>query len=271
MISSDTASTTKPIATFLAELSRQNIKLWMEGDRLRCSGPDAILTPELSAQLKARKTEIVSFLQQTRSAQAAPAITPVPRDQTIPLSFAQQRLWFLHQMQPESAVYNLPMAIRVEGFLAEAAFIQSLNEIVRRHEILRTRFVTEELSPEELSTERLSPDPAQAAQGQPVQVIAEAAPLNIEQVDLQNHPSPEEAVKQAAVYAAKQPFNLSQDQLLRVTLLKIKEDSAVVLFTIHHIIADGWSQEILIQELAVLYRAALMGRGGFTSATCSVC
>ncbi|MEO1395698.1 MAG: amino acid adenylation domain-containing protein [Cyanobacteria bacterium J06634_5] len=229
------------IETFLADLSRQEVTLWMDGDRLRCSGPEAVLTNELNAQLKARKPDIITFLQQLPSQPPTPTISPAS-DQAgpIPLSFAQQRLWFLHQMQPELAVYNLPMAIQVEGFLEVQAFTHSLNEIVRRHDVLRTRFITVE--------------------GQPVQVVQPAAPIEIQQIDLTTSAHPEDAVKQAAIDDAQKPFNLSEDQLLRVTLLSLNDAKSVVLFTVHHIIADGWSQEILIQELATFYKAALLGQ-----------
>ena len=229
-----------PIEAFLANLSRQEVKLWLEGDRLRCSGPEAVLTKALNDQLKTRKPEIVKFLRQAKSAEAVPTIIPAQRPENIPLSFAQQRLWFLQQMQPDSAVYNLPMAIQVEGFLDITAFAQSLNNIIRRHEVLRTRFTT--------------------VAGQPVQAIAPPTPIDIEHIDLQAAPNPEAAVKQAALKAAQKPFDLSQDQLLRVTLLQLSDAKSVVLFTVHHIIADGWSQEILIQELATFYRAALLGQ-----------
>ena len=235
-----------PIETFLASLSRQEIKLWLEGDRLRCSGPETVLTSELNAQLKSRKPEIIAFLrrasqqQATNQQQTTEAITVAERSQTIPLSFAQQRLWFLHQMQPNSAVYNLPMAIQVNGYLDTSAFSQSLNAIVRRHEILRTRFVT--------------------VLGEPIQQVAKPLPLEIEQKDLTEHEDSEGAVRQAAIAAAQQPFDLSQDQLLRVTLLKLSDSHSVILFTVHHIVDAGWSQEILIQELASFYRTALLGQ-----------
>ncbi|MEM9087118.1 MAG: amino acid adenylation domain-containing protein [Cyanobacteria bacterium P01_F01_bin.53] len=237
----NTATTLTNIETFLAELSRQEVKLWMDGERLRCSGPEAVLTDELNAQLKARKPDIIAFLQQLPNKRAVPTISPAPRQGgPIPLSFAQQRLWFLHQMQPDLAVYNLPMAIQVEGFLETEAFSQSLNEIVRRHEVLRTRFVTVE--------------------GQPVQKVQEPAPIEIQHINLQDSAHPEDAVKQAALDDAQKPFDLSQDQLLRVTVLSLSDTKSVVLFTVHHIIADGWSQEILIQELATFYKAALIGQ-----------
>ncbi|MGD1897772.1 MAG: amino acid adenylation domain-containing protein [Phormidesmis sp.] len=228
------------IETFLAELSRQEVRLWMEGERLRCSGPEAVLTHELNAQLKRRKSEIITFLQQSKGAQTAPKILPVQRPSNIPLSFAQQRLWFLHQMQLDSAVYNLPLAIRVGGTLDVQAFTESLNRIVQRHEVLRTQFIT--------------------VDGQPVQKIQEAVSVEVDQRDLQRHRNTEEAVKQAAIDAAKAPFDLAHDQPLRVVLLKLSEDEFVVLFTIHHIVADAWSQEILIQELSIFYRAALLGK-----------
>ncbi|MEO1590244.1 MAG: condensation domain-containing protein, partial [Cyanobacteria bacterium J06632_22] len=234
------STTLLPIKDFLAGLARQEIKLWLEEERLRCSGPDELLTAELSDQLKARKPEIIDFLKQVQPAATAPEITATERGSQAPLSFAQQRLWFLSQMQPDLAVYNLPMAIQVEGFLDVVAFIQSLNEIVRRHEVLRTRFILDA--------------------GQPVQVIDEPASVSIQQMDLQGAADPEDQVKQAAISAAQTPFNLSKDQLFRVSLLRLSETQAVVLFTLHHIIADAWSLDILVQELGTFYRAALMGQ-----------
>ncbi|MEL6136176.1 MAG: amino acid adenylation domain-containing protein [Cyanobacteria bacterium J06626_23] len=229
-----------PLKDFLADLSRQEIKLWLEEDRLRCSGPDALMTDELSAQLKARKSEIIGFLKQVQPSTKTPEIVPTKRDSQAPLSFAQQRLWFLNQMQPDLAVYNLPMAIQVEGFLDVAALTQSLNEIVRRHEVLRTQFVIES--------------------GQPMQVIGEPVPIHIQQTDLQGVEDLADQVRQAAIAAAQTPFNLSQDRLFRVSLLRLSDTQAVVLFTLHHIIADAWSLEILVQELGIFYRAALMGQ-----------
>ena len=240
----NTTPTLENLETFLARLARQEVKLWLDGERLRCSGPEEVLTDALNAQLKERKSEIIAFLQQTQgvqeNAQKTPTIEPAERPDNIPLSFAQQRLWFLHQMQPDSAVYNLPLAIKVNGLLDIDALNQSLNQIIARHEILRTRFVT--------------------VSGQPVQQIEESISFEIEQINIQTHPDKENAVKQAAIDAAKTSFDLSKDQLLRVTLLKLNDSNSIILFTVHHVIADAWSQEILIQELATFYRAALMGK-----------
>ncbi|WP_299485541.1 amino acid adenylation domain-containing protein [Acaryochloris sp. IP29b_bin.137] len=229
---------TSAIANYLAGLARQDIKLWLDGERLRCSGPEELLTDGFNAELKARKAEIVAFLQQAQP--SLPPLKPAERPEQLPLSFAQQRLWFLNQMQPDLAVYNLPMAIEVEGFLDIAALTQSLNEIVCRHEVLRTRFVTRN--------------------GQPEQVTGKPEPVRIVQIDLQGAPDPEAQIREFAVTDAQKSFDLSQDQLLRVTLLKLSETLSMVLFTLHHIIADGWSMEILVQELGAGYRAALMGQ-----------
>ena len=230
----------KTIEQFLSDLYRQEVRLWIEGDRLRCNAPEAVLTDELSAQLQARKTEIVAFLRQHELTSPV-AIQPLPRTQPMPLSFAQQRLWFLEQMQQQGAVYNIPLAIQVEGFLDEAAFGESLNAIICRHEALRTQFIT--------------------VDGLPVQEIVDPEQFTIEKHDLQGHPftQQEAEVKKQAVQAAQTRFDLSQAPLLRVTLLRLEDAQSVVLFTMHHIISDGWSMEVLLQELGILYRAYLIG------------
>ena len=230
----------KTLEQFLSDLYQQEVQLWAEGDRLRCNAPEAVLTDDLSAQLQARKAEILAFLRQHEPTAPAP-IQPVPRTGPLPVSFAQQRLWFLEQMQQEGAVYNIPLAIQVQGFLDEAAFSQSFNALIERHEALRTRFVTVE--------------------GQPMQAVIAPAPIAIEPRDLRPlPPSEQEAeVRQQAIAAAQIRFDLTQAPLLRVTLLQLAELESVVLLTMHHIIADGWSMEVLLQELAWLYRAHLTG------------
>ena len=230
----------KTLEQFLSDLYQQEVQLWAEGDRLRCNAPEALLTDDLSAQLQARKAEILTFLRQHEP--TAPAtIQPVPRTEPLPVSFAQQRLWFLEQMQQEGAVYNIPLAIQVQGFLDEVAFSQSFNALIERHEALRTRFITVE--------------------GQPMQAVSAPAPSTIEQRDLRSlGPSEQEAeVRRQAIAAAQTRFDLTQAPLLRVTLLQLAELESVVLLTMHHIIADGWSMEVLLQELAWLYRAHLTG------------
>jgi amino acid adenylation domain-containing protein len=171
-----------------------------------------------------------------------PPLQPVPRDETLPLSFAQQRLWFLDQLDPGNPVYNIAAAVRIRGRLNVWALEQSLNEIVRRHEVLRTSFAT--------------------VDGRPVQVIAPALMLALSVVDLRDRlESEREAeVRRLAAEEAQRPFDLTQGPLLRVSMLQVAEEEQVLLLLLHHIISDGWSMGVLIEELAALYRA--FGDGG---------
>src|SRR6185369_8149875 len=166
----------------------------------------------------------------------------VPRDRSLPLSFAQQRLWFIEQLVTGKAVYNLPGAIRLRGPLNTTALELSLTEIVRRHESLRTFFAT--------------------VDGQPVQVISSdcACPLLI--IELSDVPESEREarVREIAFGEAKKPFDLSRGPVIRVLLLRLGAEDHVVLFTLHHISSDGWSMGILIREVATLYHAFGTGR-----------
>ena len=162
-------------------------------------------------------------------------IEQIPRSQQLPLSFAQQRLWFLAQLEPESPFYNIPAAVRLQGELNVEALQQSLNEIVRRHEALRTNF--------------------QTIEGQAVAVISEQKPLTLPILDISSLSAFEQEaeVKEQAAQEARQPFNISSDHLLRVKLLRLGEQEHIVLLTMHHIVSDGWSVGVLVEELATLY------------------
>jgi hypothetical protein len=169
-------------------------------------------------------------------------IPPTDKTKSVPLSFAQQRLWFLDQFEPGSAVYNIPAAVRLTGLLDVTALEQSLNEIVQRHEALRTTF--------------------SAVQGEPMQVITPTLTLTLVVTDLQEFPEAEwEAeARRLATQEARRPFDLSQGPLLRATLLRLGERDHVLLLTMHHIVSDGWSMSILFRELSVLYEAFSTGR-----------
>jgi amino acid adenylation domain-containing protein len=167
---------------------------------------------------------------------------PVLRDGELPLSYAQQRLWFLDQLEPGGAVYNIPAAMRLRGPLDVAALQASLNEVARRHEVLRTTFAT--------------------VDGQPVQVIEAATEVRLRQIDLSAvvESEREAELQRLITQEAQRPFDLSQGPLLRVTLLRLAEDEHVLLVNMHHIISDGWSMEVLMRELAALYGAFQQGR-----------
>ena len=164
-------------------------------------------------------------------------IDPVSRDRHLPLSFAQQRLWFLDQLEPNSAAYNIPAAVRIAGNLSVAVLLQSLNAIVQRHEILRTTFT--------------------AIDGKPIAIIAPTLTLKLPVLDLQDIPETQRnaEVLRLAEVEAQQPFDLAQGPLLRATLLKLSAAEYVVLFAMHHIISDGWSVGVLLREIATLYEA----------------
>ena len=168
--------------------------------------------------------------------QASP-IVPVPRSGELPLSFAQQRLWFIDQLEPGSSVYNFPAAVRLKGPLNVAALKKSLDEIVKRHEALRTTFAI--------------------VDGRPVQVIAPLLTLTLPIVDLRELPEPEREreVQRLATNEALCPFDLAEGPLVRTTVLRLGENEHVGLLTMHHIVSDGWSTGILIREMAVLYDA----------------
>jgi len=133
----------KTMNEFLSHLRSLGVKLWADGDRLRYSALKGTLTPALRAELAERKADILTLLQQkpVTTLFALPPIVPIARDGDLPLSFAQQRLWLLNCLEPENSVYNVSAAYRLSGTLNVTALEQSLNEIVRRHEVLRITIV----------------------------------------------------------------------------------------------------------------------------------
>jgi amino acid adenylation domain-containing protein len=166
----------------------------------------------------------------------------VGREGGLPLSFAQQRLWFFDQLQPKSAMYNMPFPVRLTGYLDVEAMRRTLSEVVRRHEVLRTTFVS--------------------VDGEPVQVINPAEQIELPVVDLSelSEDKREAETNRLAAEEARRPFDLKQSPLLRVGLIKIKEDEHVVLLTLHHISSDAWSMGVMVKEIVALYGAFRDGR-----------
>ncbi|WP_447963615.1 amino acid adenylation domain-containing protein [Nitrospira sp. Ecomares 2.1] len=167
----------------------------------------------------------------------APPIVPVVRTERLPLSFAQQRLWFLAQMDPESGAYNLPFALRLEGSLNRAALEESFVELVRRHETLRTTFPS--------------------LDGEARQVIVPSERFALETEDLTGCPEEERAatIMQYAQGEAHRPFALERDLPIRARLLRLKPDEHILLVTVHHIAADAWSLALVTNEVATVYTA----------------
>ena len=165
----------------------------------------------------------------------APPILPAPRNGGLALSFAQQRLWFLDQLEPGLSAYNTPAAVRLKGPLNLAALEQGLNDIIKRHDSLRTTFGNVE--------------------GRPTQVIAPTLTIRLPVVDLRQLQASEREteVQRLATAEAERPFDLSQGPLIRGTVLRLGDEEHVGLLTMHHIISDGWSTGVLVRELATLY------------------
>ncbi len=166
-----------------------------------------------------------------------PPVVPVERGGPLPLSFAQERLWFLHQMQPGSASYNISSALRLGGALDAAALERALGEVVRRHEALRTTFAE--------------------SGGAPVQAIAPFAgfQLAIEDFSELDAADADATVQRRAAEEAARPFDLAAGPLFRAVLLRIDEVDHVLLVSMHHAVSDGWSMNVLVRELSALYAA----------------
>ena len=226
---------------FVAELTERGVKLWAEGDQLRVRAAKGVLTPELRDELALHKAELVKLLHNSNSnANQRDIDLPlvrVERDCDLPLSFAQARMWFLSQLEPNNPFYNEPQALRLHGSLNLVALEKSFNKIIARHEILRTNFVE--------------------VDGQPVQVIAQGLTLSVPVVDLRDIPESEREIslQRLAIAEAQQPFDLASSPLIRTCVLKLTEVEHILLLTVHHIVWDGWSWGILLRELATIYCA----------------
>jgi len=171
----------------------------------------------------------------TENISDSPAADDSTDRELCPLSFAQERLWFLDQLQPGSSAYNISQGWRLEGDFDLATFEAALNEVIRRHETLRITF--------------------SRVEGKPVEIISAFQPVTLQVRDLSRESDPEAAASRFVIATANQPFDLQRGPLFRVELLKLSPHEHLALFTLHHIISDAWSFEILRRELTEFYRA----------------
>jgi NRPS condensation-like uncharacterized protein len=171
-----------------------------------------------------------------------PPMKVAGREEVLPLSFAQQQLWFIDQLEPGSVAYNISFAVRLGGMLDKQALRWSVGEIVRRHEVLRTRFPMRD--------------------GIPVQEIADDPGLELMEHDLQDLGADqrEEQARKVLQQESELPFDLASGPLLRVTLLQLGEEDHLLLLVMHHVVCDEWSVEIMVAEFAALYDARCEGR-----------
>lgn len=209
----------------IQSLEELGINLWLEGDELRLGGDSSQLTEELIGTLRKHKAEIMATLRQDS-------------EQPAVLSFAQQRLWFLEKIPHEAGVYHVPVAIRIEGQLDIRALQTALTNVIERHQVLRTCF----------------PAPA----GEPVAEVMPVAAPDLTPVVLAESPNQVE-LEQNLLEQAAQTFDLTREAPLRIRLYRTSANEHVLSLVLHHIACDGWSMDILIQELAAGYRSALLG------------
>ncbi|NOU51317.1 amino acid adenylation domain-containing protein [Pseudoalteromonas sp. JBTF-M23] len=222
----------------------KGIKLYLDNGQLAFKGPSGSMTQALKTQIVALKPQIIALLEQT-SASSAPAITVTERnegDRTL-LSYAQQRMWLLDQIEGGSANYNVPASFRLTGHLDLNALQRAFKSVVERHQSLRTCFV--EQSP-----------------GNPLQEIQSAEGFNVKFDDLSmlNDADKESEVLTRVAAEAVKLFDLSKDYMLRVSVLRLAPQEHIVMTTMHHIASDGWSLGVLINEFCSLYSAYVDGQ-----------
>ncbi|MEW5860347.1 MAG: amino acid adenylation domain-containing protein [Cyanobacteriota bacterium] len=189
-------------------------------------------------------TQILDQLTQAIPSASIPLCRVEKTANHYPLSFSQARLWFVNQLQPGTPAYNIPIAVRLTGRLDVPVLVRSIHEIIQRHEILRTSFAIVE--------------------GEPVQaILAESCvTLNLPEVDLRQLPDSDRQneAQRLAIAEAQTPFDLAQPPLLRAKLLHLTAEESMLLLTLHHIVADGWSVKVFIRELTALYEAFSTGK-----------
>ena len=188
--------------------------------------------------------EVIERLQRSQTGLILPPIVPAPRECPLPLSFAQQRLWFMDQLEPNNALYNVPRALRMKGILHVKALEIALQGVVERHEILRTTY--------------------QVRNDQPVQIIAPKVPLNLQIMDLSGFSADpvarEQEARRVAQDEANKPFRLGTGPAFRPLLLRLDAQDHILMLNSHHIASDGWSGGVLERDLTALYGAALDGK-----------
>ena len=192
----------------------------------------------LQDNFSAEKLELLAYLLEEEGigVSATETITPRKTNDNLPLSYAQQRLWFLQQLEPDNPFYNIPSALRLQGSLNVSILESCFNRIIQRHEILRTKF--------------------SSIEGQPTQVITPKLNLTLPVIDLRNLPVRKKEIeaKRLIDLEAQTPFNLAIPPLLRSSLLRLDEAEYILLLTMHHIVSDGWSTDILVDEIITLYQ-----------------
>jgi amino acid adenylation domain-containing protein len=226
------------IVDFLSHLRGLDVRLAVQDDRLACTAPKGALNAELTAQLRARKTEIIEFLRaHVPPSDSNTPIIPIDHDGYVTPSLAQQRLWFLEQIEGGNTAYNLSAGLRLRGVLDRDVLNRSFKEVIRRHEVLRTRLINIE--------------------GAPKGLVGSGDDWSMEVRSLLEIPPDqrEKELNRIGMAEAGKGFNSESDVLVRACLVIVGEQDHALLINIHHIAADGWSLGVFISELTQLYES----------------
>jgi len=223
----------------IVKLRALGVKLSVDNGELRVSAPKGVLTPELRSELATHKEQLLELLNAGDATKrpAATRIARADRSQPVPLSFGQRRMWFLEEFEGGTSIYNIAWAMRLRGKLHVAALEGAVNDLVARHESLRTTFV--------------------ADAGEPVQVIAPTLQLKLERSMLNT--ADQQKIQQTLSAWSTETFDLRTGPLLKARLIELGPDDHVLMLVIHHIVSDAWSLDVLQRELVAFYIARSNG------------
>ena len=229
---------------FLLSLHRRGVDIYVENGKLMTKSAPGLISQEIGRQIRDNRHALLALLQSTAENDARPhgEILPAPIGVRLPLSYAQQRLWFIDQLEGASTQYNMPAALQLDGWLDQRSLRATLDEIVRRHAVLRTTYAS--------------------VDGQGVQRVgpARSVPLPVTDLSALRGPEQDAEVRRMAAEEAGRPFDLGQDLMLRAHLLFLAPQRHVLLVTMHHIASDGWSMGVITREFGILYEAFSAGR-----------
>jgi amino acid adenylation domain-containing protein len=239
-----TADMDNQIAELLSRLSMLDVQVKLDGEKLSVSAPKGVLVELMRNELAARKSDIVAYLKAAER-DASPSskfIAVAPRDQDFALSHSQQRLWFIRQLDPDSSAYSIPGAVRMKGTIDTQLIQQTINDLVLRHESLRMRFASVE--------------------GSPRCRVERDASVNLDQVDLTSIPEDarEAAAIEMALHLSRRPFDLSRAPLIRAAVIRLKANEHVLVIVFDHMVTDGLSLKIILEEFREIYVSRKLGR-----------
>ncbi|WP_323690438.1 condensation domain-containing protein [Rhizobium sp. AN95] len=228
----------EPVETLITRLHQNNIRVWIDAGSLKCSDPDGRLNDAVMSEIRTRKNDILAFLNMVHADFDATGQNDIPiRHETCPpLSFAQERLWLIDQIYPGSALHHICIALEVRGTLDLDALRAALAAVMNRHAVLRARIYSDN--------------------GAPRQTISAHCdtPFSVLQI------SPADAAMEGVIHAeTSRPFDLAAEPPIRLLIVKCGDGRHVLVFTLHHICADGWSTEILLRDLGAFYSAQVSG------------